>query len=161
MSEIGILIAIIIGAIIAMVLLNKLLEYLFFKFPIPYNVILIIITLLSHIPLIKNGLPEAFPVDYALMQVLFFYLQWSNCDASSWTSIEGSASYNEYTDTIRAEAHEESHYRPGWWNKLVVVAFCVAVACVLTYFLESPILTLIIEILLPAYFILLAIRYRH
>ncbi len=161
MGEIGIAIAIIAGVILGMVLLNKLLEYLFYKFTIVYNLVLVVIAVLSNLPLILQGVPEEFPAWYAGVQVLFFYLQWTRCDSSEWTTVEGSAHYNEYTNTIHAEAHEESHYRPGWWNKLILVAICTGIALLLSILIQSPVITLVVELILPLWTILTYLRSRR
>lgn len=155
MGEIGIIIAVIIGAILAMVLLNKLLGYLASRFTKAYMLVLIAIALVSNLLFAFN------PGAYCGLQILFFYLFFIEVDAEHYSTIEGSSTYNESTNSYRHEVHEEKHYRPGWWNKLLMVAFCTAVACVVTYAITSPLLTMGLELILPVWVIVKNLKYTR
>lgn len=153
MGEIGVGIAIVAGVILGMVLLNKLLEYLFYRFTIIYNVVLIVIAVASNL-LALLGAAEV----YVGLQVLFFYLLWTRCDPSEYETVETDVRVSG--DSVHASTSLQSHYRPGWWVKLIAVAICTVAAMVLSGALESPILTMVFEIILPGMVIIRCLRRR-
>lgn len=160
MGDILILLAVVLGAIGVMVLFNKLLEYLFYKFTIIYNVILIAIAALSNLSLINNP-PAMFPYWYLAVQILYFYLQFTRVDSASWKTKETTIEYNDYKGAFESETTEVSHYQPGWWSKLLIVAIASTLAVVLSYYFAKPVITLILELLLPLLTILLYLRTRR
>lgn len=154
MGEVGVGIAIIVGVILGMVLLNKLLEYLFYRFTLIYNVVLIVIAVASNLSVLSGMAPEV----YAGSQVFFFYLFWTRCDPSEYETVETDVRFSD--DSAHATSRRESHYRPGWWNKLIQVAICTVAAMVLSIPIASPILTLVLEVILPVIVIIRCLRGR-
>lgn len=112
--------------IVGLVLLNKLLDYLCWRFWFIYNctltgyVSLQVLYVLFLAP--KGGFEGDFLYLFLGMQVTFFYLLFTYVEETNEQYLETTYSYSEWSNTVYSSTETKTNYVPAWLNKLLIVA---------------------------------------
>lgn len=157
-SAIGILIAIIIGAIVLMCIINKILDWLSIKFPIGYNVFLIISAGITF-AYSFIGDDTARAVMYIISTFCFAYCLFTRIEASHEIVTKRNSYFNTWGDYHEEEKEEEVE-KPAWVVKLGLVLFVTIIGSLFGLVFSIAWLALILEAAVPIFFIINEIRHR-
>ena len=152
MNELATGIGIIIGVIVVLVLLNKFLDYLYSRFFVGYNIFLLA-GAVGIFFLMKNWMSSGSsdPTSaYLGIHVVYFYIYFTNIQPSNWTETVGRVR-ETWSGDIEISVHDEDHYRPAWWNKIITIVVATVVVWIVGIGLELTWLVLILECLIPGY----------
>ncbi|MBO5287629.1 MAG: hypothetical protein J6B34_05840 [Clostridia bacterium] len=125
----------IIVAIIAMVVLNFILDKVYGRFPILHMIAICGFAIASFL-VIFNSTNDENDIIYGLLQFLCFYNMFIDVQSEEWTTRETTGKFDwagDYHETTR----DVDHWRPAWWNKLLMCAVFTAIACLISLLIRS------------------------
>ncbi|MBR6727999.1 MAG: hypothetical protein IKM08_07370 [Clostridia bacterium] len=125
-------IAYIIVGIIFMVVLNLILDKVYGRFPLLHMIVICIFAIASLLVLLFSTEGDGSGVLYGVLQFLCFYNMFIEVESEEWTTRETKGSWNWSGDTYTVTSQDVNHWRPAWWNKLLICAVFTAIACLIS-----------------------------
>lgn len=125
-------IAYIIVGIIFMVVLNLILDKVYGRYPMLHMIVICLFAVASFVVILTATEGSDMGVLYGVLQFLCFYNMFIEVEAEEWTTRETRGSWNWSGDTYTVTSRDVNHWRPAWWNKLLICAVFTGIACLIS-----------------------------